>query len=120
MKADKNKKHVGKNAATWLGRAVLAYRHIQTAEEKRGWFYMERNGKQQGPFSAAKMRSWFQRGCFSAKTMVRYSEIGAFAQIQELFPDARDVFPSEAEFQGDMEMALASIVAEIGPEVPGL
>eukprot|EP00940_MAST-03C_sp_MAST-3C-sp2_P000610 g610.t1 len=100
---------VGPNASTWVSRAVLAYRHITTPRERRGWHYKDSTGKIFGPFPPKQMRSWFKRGCFSVKTYVRYGDHGAFDQINEFFPSAKEVFPSEAKLFGDLMMALASV-----------
>lgn len=100
---------VGRNDSIWMARAVLAYRHITTPRERRGWHYKDATGKVFGPFPPKQMRSWFKRGCFSVKTYVRYGDHGAFDMINEFFPDAKEVFPSEEKLFGDLMMALASV-----------
>ena len=100
---------VGGNDSIWMARAVLAYRHITTPRERRGWHYKDSTGKVFGPFSPKQMRSWFKRGCFSVKTYVRYGDHGTFDMINEFFPDAKEVFPSESKLFGDLMMALASV-----------
>ena len=62
------------------------------------------------------MRNWFKRGCFSVKTYVRYGDHGAFDMINEFFPDAKEVFPSESKLFGDLMMALASVGSKCDSE----
>ena len=129
---------VGGNDSIWMARAVLAYRHITTPRERRGWYvfflllllvftitkvhtrthrhYKDSTGKVFGPFSPKQMRNWFKRGCFSVKTYVRYGDHGAFDMINEFFPDAKEVFPSESKLFGDLMMALASVGSKCDSE----
>jgi hypothetical protein len=107
---------VGGNDSIWMARAVLAYRHITTPRERRGWHYKDSTGKVFGPFSPKQMRNWFKRGCFSVKTYVRYGDHGTFDMINEFFPDAKEVFPSESKLFGDLMMALASVGAKCDGE----
>lgn len=51
------------------------------------WFYLDEQGEQQGPFSAADMKSWCEWQYFSASTRIAHEGWEAFVPAGSIFPE---------------------------------
>jgi len=53
------------------------------------WYYLDRSGKEFGPFGVEKMRAWFERGFFpiGSKLLVRTGGWTQHTPVHDIFPD---------------------------------
>lgn len=70
-------------------------------EQKKEWFYLDSDGVEQGPFSLAAMRAWWQGGFFPADLKVRLNREYKFHMLSlredyVLFKDPRDITDTTA------------------------
>eukprot|EP00941_MAST-03F_sp_MAST-3F-sp1_P001945 g1945.t1 len=107
----------------WLLRAVLALRRLNAPAKYRGWFYLDDLRKAYGPFKASRMRSWFEAGHFSLRTLIRYGnpcyidkertkvDERCYQPIGSVFPKSSESFPSDAKPLADLECAAGSLLS---------
>ncbi len=51
------------------------------------WLYADEDGADQGPFTAAQMKEWFEWDYFGKTTLVRHVTVADYYTIEELFPE---------------------------------
>lgn len=74
----------------FLLRALQYCQNDSTAPNKRGWYYIDKEGKiqpqatQEGGFSSAQMRAWFEAGYLAPDLPVRHGDNGIYVNVSAL------------------------------------
>jgi hypothetical protein len=74
--------------------ALTPSKDVDPAIAGARWFYVDMQGREQGPFSTSAMREWHTSGFFADSLMVRCHDVAgmAFAPLSGLFPDHATAF----------------------------
>ena len=59
-----------------------------TPASRKGWYYIDSSGRNQGPYPSDMMRRWFEAGHFHADLMVRNGDNGVYSDIESLGSNA--------------------------------
>lgn len=64
-----------------------------TKSHSRCWFYLDRNGKEVGPFNNPQMKEWFDAGFFSGSSLVRLANGKSnLTPLKDVYPDPNNTF----------------------------
>ncbi|KAI9486936.1 MAG: hypothetical protein EXX96DRAFT_551207 [Benjaminiella poitrasii] len=66
------------------------YSGTNDTERSYSWTYCDPSGKEQGPFSAQEMQSWFQAGYFDQSLLVKREDLPVFQSLSDLIANTHD------------------------------
>jgi hypothetical protein len=61
------------------------FESVPVLERLDEWFYLDPQGRQQGPFKSTEMREWFEAGYFKPHLPIRYGNEGGFSPLASQF-----------------------------------
>jgi len=77
---------------------------MATPENRKGWYYANADGGEEGPFQNSWMHSWLCDSSLHSDTMVRYGDGGTFLKLSSLIPDCESVKMTDTNpFDLDLE-----------------
>ena len=62
-----------------------------TAEDRKGWYYANAEGGEEGPFQTEWMHSWLADKSLHSDTMIRFGDGETFIKLSSLIPDCEGV-----------------------------
>jgi len=83
------------------------------------WFYLDPQGKIQGPFGADTMRRWHEAGYFEETLPLSQDRDGPFDALSSIFPDPSDAFLATVDDRAEEEPTARAPRAQAGPIVWG-
>jgi len=65
--------------------------------QTKSWFYVDHQGRIQGPYDAGQMRQWFESGYLRDYLQISQSSDGPFRPLSFYFPDRNESFANKLE-----------------------
>ena len=104
--------------ATTLIKFTQAIQDAGTASERKGWYYLNADNGEEGPFQSDWMHSWLKDKALNADTLIRCGDGPTFITLKSMIPNCDEVTeeddnPFDLHFAREVE-GVMDILEKVG------
>jgi len=74
-----------------LAKLTQVIQDMSTAADRKGWYYLNTDGGEEGPFASEWMHSWLTDKALNGSTQIRFGDGLNFVQLSSIIPECDEV-----------------------------